>query len=236
MALPAWSIDPWLTATVASGSVQRGRFMTTPSVSPSRITTDLAASLFAIAAEERLARDTNDWASLERLYWPGARVRVTWFDGDIEDLVARSRESVRPGAIGGFHSIVPVRAELDGDRALVESRGEILLRPRVNGVECDLTSWCRFVMGMERCDGEWRISWFDNIYVKDRVDPVLPGVAVEIDRALWEGLRPSYRWLAYTNSARGIDVPADLPGVDRPDLIDDFWRDSRGWLAAPGGV
>jgi len=188
--------------------------------------------LFALARGERLARDTNDWTALQEAYWPGARVRVTWFDGTIEDFVASSRAAVRPGTVRGFHAIDPVRAEVVGDRALVESRGQILLRPRVEGVECDLTSWCRFVVGAERRDGEWRLAWFDNIYVKDRVDPVVPGQVPVVDDVLLAGSRVAYRWLAYTNARRGIPVPDDLPGDDRDDLVEAFWHDARAWLTA----
>lgn len=190
-------------------------------------------ALFAIVGQERLARDTHAWAAMERLYWPGARVRVTWFDGTAEEFIDSSRESVRPGRIGGFHEAVPVRAEVQGSRALVESRGQVLLRPQVAGVECDLTSWCRFVAGLERRGGEWRMSFFDNIYVKDRVDPVVPGASVEVDEQSLTAKRASYRWLAYTNEARGIPVPDDLPGDDRPDLVEAFWAEARAWLNSP---
>lgn len=196
------------------------------------IDADTERTLFALARRERLARDTNDWETLQAAFWPGSRVRVTWFDGSIEEFVESSRASVHPGRIRGFHSIDPVRAELRGDRALVESRGQILLRPTVEGVECDLVSWCRFVSGFERRDGEWRMAFFDNIYVKDRVTPTLPGQTFEPDAELLAGSRASYRWLAYTNVRRGIPVPDDLPGDDREDLVESFWADARAWLTA----
>ncbi|MEF2978501.1 nuclear transport factor 2 family protein [Subtercola sp. YIM 133946] len=189
-------------------------------------------TLFQLVRRERLARDTNDWGGLTAAYWPGSRVRVTWFDGSIEEFVSSSRDSVHPGRVRGFHAIEPVWAEQNGDRALVESRGQILLRPTVEGVECDLTSWCRFVAGLERRDGEWRMAFFDNIYVKDRIDPVEPGARIEVDAGLLASSRVSYRWLAYTNARRGIPVPDDLPGDDRDDLVDGLWADARSWLAA----
>jgi hypothetical protein len=157
---------------------------------------------------------------------------VTWFDGPIEDFVDASRASVKPGRIRGFHTIEPVRAEVSGDRALVESRGQILLRPVIEGVECDLTSWCRFIGGLERRDGEWRMAFFDNIYVKDRIDPVVPGTPVPAGEALLAQCRPSYRWLTYTNRRRDIDVPDDLPGDDRDDLVERLWSGIRSWLTS----
>lgn len=195
-------------------------------------TDPFVAELFSVVAGERLARDTSDWVALQDSYWPEARVRVTWFEGPVEEFVERSRASVRPGAVAGFHEIVPIRAKVHGNRALVESRGQILLRPRIAGVECDLQSWCRFVGGLERRDGQWRLAFFDNIYVKDRVDPTTPGEIPALDQELLGTLRASYRWLAYTNEARGIPVPDDLPGDDRPDLVAAFWSDARAWLEA----
>jgi len=193
------------------------------------IDADTERLLFALARRERLARDTNDWDGLQAAYWPGSRVRVTWFDGTIEEFVDGSRASVKPGRVHGFHSIDPVRAEQHGDRALVESRGQVLLRPIVEGVECDLVSWCRFVSGFERRDGEWRMAFFDNIYVKDTVIPTL-GVFPEIDRERLDGSRVAYRWLSYTNARRGIPVSQDLPGDDREDLVAAFWADCRAWM------
>lgn len=187
--------------------------------------------LFTLARRERLARDVNDWDGLQAVYWPGSRVRVTWFDGPIEEFVAASRASVHPGRVRGFHTIDPVRAELAGDRALVESRGQVLLRPLVEGVECDLVSWCRFVSGFERRDREWRMSFFDNIYVKDLITPTVPGEVPQLDADLLGRSRASYRWLSYTNERRGIPVPTDLPGDDRDDLVDAFWAEARAWLA-----
>jgi SnoaL-like domain len=192
---------------------------------------DTERLLFTIARRERLARDTNDWAGLQGLYWPGSRVRVTWFDDTIEAFVESSRASVRPGKIRGFHSIDPVRASRSANRAVVESRGQVLLRPMVEGVECDLTSWCRFVSGFELRDGEWRMAFFDNIYVKDHVVPTNPGATVVPDEALLAKGRASYRWLTYTNERRGIPVPNDLPGDDRDDLVEAFWNDTERWLA-----
>ena len=61
-----------------------------------------------------------------------------------------------------MHTMTPVSAKVHGDRALVESRGQILIRPRVNDVEVDVTSWCRFFSRAERRDGEWRLLTFDS--------------------------------------------------------------------------
>jgi hypothetical protein len=76
------------------------------------------------------------------------------------------------------------------------------------------------------------MALFDNIYVKDRIDPTVPGSSIELDVSLVSESRASYRWLSYTNARRGIPVPADLPGDDRPKLVAQLWAEARSWLAA----
>ncbi|MDR1236837.1 MAG: nuclear transport factor 2 family protein [Propionibacteriaceae bacterium] len=187
------------------------------------------SELFSIVRQERLARDRGDWDTLESLYWPDATVQVTWFAGTSAEFVAMSRARARVG--NGMHSIDPARCVVSGNRALVESPGQILLRPRLHGVECDLTSWCRFFATLERRAGQWRMASFDSIYVKDRIDPVAaPLPALDAD-LLAQG-RPSYRHLAYLNRQSGYTVPDDLPGVDRPDLVAACYADAEAWVAA----
>lgn len=197
-----------------------------PSSPPSTTETQL----FSLVMRERMARDTNEWETLESLYWPDAVVRVTWFTGSPRDFVEQSRATVRPGAVRGMHRIVPARAEIAAARALVESQGAIILRPKVDGVECDLVNLCRFFSRAERRDGEWRLASFDSIYGKDRIDPVVPGEVPAVDQDALAAGRVSYRWLTYTNHQRGFPVPQDLPGDDRPDLLDQFYAEARAWL------
>jgi hypothetical protein len=189
----------------------------------------LETQLFSIVRRERLARDLGDWDGMERLYWPGASVRVTWFAGTSDEFIAMSRERAKGGS--GMHTIDPTRASVLGDCAWVESPGQILLRVRMDGVECDLTAWCRFFCKLERRDGEWRLAGFDSIYVKDRIDPVVPGAALVLDPDRLAAGRASYRHLAYLNRQSGYTVSDELPGVDRPDLVEACYAEADAWLA-----
>lgn len=186
--------------------------------------------LFRLARQERLARDRGDWQGLADAYWPDGTVRVTWFEGSPAGFVEASKRTYRPSERAGTHTISPARSIVDGDRALVESTGQILLRPTVDGVDCDLTATTRFFSRFERRSGEWRMLTFDAIYLKDRIDPLEPGATVPVDEALVATGRASYRWLTYTNVRRGMTVPDDLPGGDRPDLVNAFIAEAEAWL------
>lgn len=194
-------------------------------------TTDFTTEqeLFTLVSRERFARDLGDWSLLEDCYWPESTVRVTWFTGSAREFVAMSRERAKGGS--GMHSIDPVRSALEGDRAVVESRGQILIRPRVHDVQCDVTSWCRFFSRAERRDGQWRLVSFDSIYVKDRIDVVDPEASLSLDTESLAQYRASYRHLTYLNRQAGYSVPDDLPGVDQPDSVEAFYSDARDWLS-----
>ncbi|MCS5713161.1 nuclear transport factor 2 family protein [Herbiconiux sp. CPCC 205716] len=186
--------------------------------------------LSALVKRERMARDTAAWDELSTLYWPGAAVRVTWFDGTIEEFVDISRDQEQRGRGRGIHAITPVRVNASGDRATVESAGQILIRPTIDGIQCDVTSWCRFFSRFERRDGHWRMGSFDSIYCKDRIDTVSPGVQLDLDQETLASGRASYRHLRYLNLRAGYTVPDDLPGDDRLDLLEKFYADAHSWL------
>jgi 2-iminobutanoate/2-iminopropanoate deaminase len=189
--------------------------------------------LVALVKRERFARDTGDWAALEDAYWPDSLVRVTWFEGNAAEFVAVSRERKAKGG-GGMHQIDPVRVTVRGERALIESRGQILIRPRVHDIECDVTSWCRFFSRAERRQGQWRLVTFDAIYGKDRLDPVLPGTSIQLDADTLGQARRSYRYLTYLNRQGRYPVSDDLPGDDRPDLVEAFYAEAQEWLSGSG--
>lgn len=192
---------------------------------------ELEREIFSIVKRERMARDTASWAELESLYWSDSRVRVTWFEGTIAEFIAMSTERGKRNGTG-VHAINPVRLRVNGDRALVESQGQILIRPRIDGVECDVTSWCRFFSRVERREGEWRLSTFDSIYVKDRIDPVAPDAVLLLESAILAEGRRSYRHLTYLNLKSGYQVPDDLPGDDRPELVEALYAEAERWLRA----
>lgn len=190
--------------------------------------TQTESDLFTLVSRERFARDTADWNLLDDCFWEDSLVRVTWFVGTAHEFVEMSRERAKGG--NGMHTIDPVVARVDGDRALVESRGQILIRPRLHDVQCDVTAWCRFFSRAERRDGTWRLRTFDSVYVKDRVDPVDPAASLRLDQDVLAAGRDSYRHLRYLNLQAGYTVPEDLPGVDRSDLLDAFTEDAERWL------
>ncbi|GFZ50310.1 hypothetical protein JCM24511_08066 [Saitozyma sp. JCM 24511] len=94
--------------------------------------------LFNLVRRERLARDTGDFTTLRSLYWDDSAIRVTWFEGTIDEFVDISRDQQQRGRGRGLHVITPVRCNVVKKRAVVESQGEIHIRPRIGGITCNV--------------------------------------------------------------------------------------------------
>lgn len=122
--------------------------------------------LFNLVRRERLARDTGDFTTLRSLYWDDSAIRVTWFEGTIDEFVDISRDQQQRGRGRGLHVITPVRCNVVKKRAVVESQGEIHIRPRIGGITCNVFSWCRFYSRLEQREGQWRLQTFDSIYCR----------------------------------------------------------------------
>jgi len=128
------------------------------------------------------------------------------------------------------HPIWPIYAKVNGDKALVESYAEILNRSTIDGVEVDMVQYCRFFSQAVRTDAGWRFKSFEAIYQKDTIAPVNPHDRVPIDWDEVRKYRPSYRIWAWAMVKRGYEVPDDLLGDDRPDLMQEFYAEMDAWL------
>lgn len=193
---------------------------------------DLQDQLAIAALSQRwaLARDTGDWESLRGTAHPGATITTTWFDGGFDDFIEACQASWRKGS-RSQHFLGGTAAEIDGPRALAQTRMSINVRSRLDGVEVDAVCTGRFFDRVERRDGAWRIAKRSVIYEKDRIDPVDPGDAISLDPALLERFPEGYRHLAYLQTRNGAQVNPNLPTA-RGEALESLLREAQTWLRA----
>ncbi|MFT3864275.1 MAG: nuclear transport factor 2 family protein [Solirubrobacterales bacterium] len=179
---------------------------------------------------ERYWRDTANWERLAAAYTPDSQVRTTWFEGSGPEFAAASREMAGRGRLSR-HLITPTYIRVAGDRALVDSYGEIHNREAVGGAEVDILMYCRFFSRVVRTAEGWRLASFDGIYLKDQLTPVDPGAGPAVDWAEVEAFpRPPYRIWAYTLSLKGYEIGTEELAEDRPEEIEGFMRAAEAWL------
>jgi SnoaL-like domain len=100
------------------------------------------------------------WDRLAACYTDDSLVRTTWFHGTGREFADASRDMLERGR-HSLHLITPTHVRVNGDRALVESLGEIHNRSSIEGVEVDTTMYCRFFSRVRRTDEGWRLVGFD---------------------------------------------------------------------------
>jgi hypothetical protein len=187
--------------------------------------------IFDLVRTERFYRDQRDWDGLIGSYVPKSPVRTTWFDGTIEEFSDASRRKMTgAGASVARHWIFPAMLKINGDRALVESPAAIFDRLTFDGVEFDTFQYCRFFSRVMRTPKGWKLASFEGIYQRDTMRSVNPAEPLPVDWDVIKTLRPSYKFLAYTQLRRGYKVNPELIGDDRPDLLEAFYARENAWL------
>jgi SnoaL-like domain len=185
--------------------------------------------IFDLVRFERLCRDQRDFSGMVACYVANAPVRTTWFDGTVEDFAEASRRKMTSGS-QAKHWIMPARLEIAGARALVESPALIFDRLTFDGIEFDIFQYCRFVSRVIKTTAGWRLGSFEGIYQRDQMQTVDPRQPLPVDWDVIATLRPSYKFIGYTQVKRGYNVNPDLLGDDRPDLLDAFYAREQKWL------
>jgi hypothetical protein len=186
--------------------------------------------IFDLVRFERLCRDQRDFPGMLGCFVPNAPVRTTWFDGTVEGFAEASRKKMTSGS-QAKHWIMPARLEISDGRALVESPALIFDRLTFDGIEFDTFQYCRFVSRVMKTAGGWKLGSFEGIYQRDQMQAVDPRDPLPVDWNIIKSLRPSYKFIGYTQVKRGYKVNPELLGDDRPDLLEAFYAREQKWLA-----
>jgi hypothetical protein len=129
------------------------------------------------------------------------------------------------------HRLSPPSVRLAGDRAIAEASAGIEACTVVEGTEADLVSYARLLYQAERTDVGWRIRSLHCIDERDMITTAVPGITLVIDASELAAVRPSYRCLAWLLTRRRYEVASDLPGDDRPELVEASYSSAFRWLA-----
>ena len=177
-----------------------------------------------------LWRDTGRWERLRSLYMPDAIMHTTWFVGPAAEFIDCSIEAAKRPGVQVQHFVGACSVELNGDKAIAETRMVLLLRAPLQGVDVDVTCYSRAYDRFVRHEGAWRIQVRENIYEKDRLDPVDPSARVELDADELARLPYGYRHLAYMQTKGGARITPDLPMPGSETLARLYAQGAR-WLS-----
>ncbi len=173
-------------------------------------------------------RDFGNWERLRTTFHPEAVMTTTRASGPAADFIAAAAERRDQGA-RGTHFIGGSSIRLNGGKAIAESRLILLSRAKLGEIEVDITCYGRFYDRFIKHDGAWCILRRNVIYEKDRIDPLRPGTALQLDEAELARFPEGYRHLAYVQSKGGARVALDLP-TPRSPALERLYREGDAWL------
>ena len=185
-----------------------------------------------LVLRERQCRDRGWWDQMADCFAADSTVDMSWFTGSGSDFVRESERMAAGGWGGhGVHRLSPPVIRVRGNRALAELPLTIEFRIPVASVEADLTSYARSQYRAQLLGGSWRIVAITSIYERDTLVPSVPGTRLDIDATELTGYRPSYRYLAWFLSRRGLLPRPDLLGDDQPEAVARQYQAEAAWLA-----
>ena len=187
------------------------------------------AAITQVVQDWGLARDAGRWERLRSFFTPDAVMHTTWFVGSADEFVNRSLEASKNGA-RAQHFIGAATIEVQGVKAIAETRMIIFVRGRLDGVEVEVTCHGRFYDRFVRREGAWRIQRRTPIYEKDRLDALDPSALIKLDADKLALHPDGYRHVAYLQSSGGAQITAELP-TSNSAVLARLYAEGDAWLA-----
>ena len=173
-------------------------------------------------------RDTGAWERFCTVWHLPGKMMATWFQGTAHEFAEISRTGFDKG-VRILHVLGGNSVDVEGDRAISQTRMEIHQRADVDGVSCDVVCTGRFYDFFEKRESRWGIVRRQPIYEKDRMDPLDPTARLQLDKALLDSFPDGYRHLAYLQSRIGFTIKRDLPQL-KGDVVQALYAHGRKWL------
>jgi len=173
-------------------------------------------------------RDSGDWDRFATVWHEDGWMSATWFQGSAADFIRVSREGWDKG-VSILHFQGGMSIDLEGERAIAQTKMTISQRGAVHGVVCDVVCTGRFFDFVEKRRGKWGVVRRQPIYEKDRLDPLDPAASLTLDQAKLAQYPEGYRHLAYIQEEIGYRVKRDMPGL-RGAEVEKLYGQGRAWL------
>lgn len=177
-------------------------------------------------------RDAGFWDRFASVWHTDGFMSATWFQGSAADFIEVTRKGFDSG-VRILHFLGGSSVDVEGGRAIAQTKMTISQRSEVHGVACDVVCTGRFYDFFAVEHGEWKLVRRQPIYEKDRLDPVAPDARVSLDQARLLKWPEGYRHLAYLQEEAGFTVKDGLPGLVG-EAVERLYAEGASWLADAG--
>jgi hypothetical protein len=174
-------------------------------------------------------RDAGDWDRFRTVWHADGVMMATWFQGHFEEFIKVTIEGWNKG-VSILHFLGGTSIEIQGTRAISQTKMTISQRGLVQDVLCDVVCTGRFYDFFEERDGQWGLVHRQPIYEKDRIDPVDPGAKLVLDSQALLTYPEGYRHLAHIQTNIGYTVKMDMPML-KGEVVQALYKQGADWLA-----
>ena len=106
----------------------------------------------------------------------------------------------------------------------------IQMRMELDGNPVEISSDTKLIFRTQKINDQWYIVGFESIYEKDSITPVFPNNNIHIPTDEISKYRQSYASIIYMTKRNGMTVNENLPGINRPDLVEKLYTEVDEWL------
>jgi SnoaL-like domain len=188
-------------------------------------------AVLQVIQEWAFFRDGGDWISLRRSFSLDGKMTTNGGTATADEFINYAR-GLREKGVLSHHFIGPSLIQLKGDKALVETQANLMVRSKVGAVDVDV--WCllRYLDRVVRSGVAWTIQDRRPIYIKDRMDPVVPGSSITVDPKMLAEGPEGCRYLVYLGRASGAPHnPIERATFNTP-YATDLYAAGQKWLAS----
>jgi hypothetical protein len=175
---------------------------------------------------ERFCRDNAQWEEMKKCFAENSTVTISWYKGSGHGFVDASSKM----ATYAPHKIYDTLIWLNNDKAVSITMAKIQMRMEIQGHLLELSSDVKLLYKTQKIDGLWSIISMDGIYEKDALVPVSPADGIVIPNEEIAKFRTSYANMSYCLSKNGHPVDVNLPGIDKPEMVEKLYQKSENWL------
>jgi hypothetical protein len=173
-------------------------------------------------------RDAGDWERFRTVWHDDGWMSATWFQGPAAKFIEVSKAGFDKG-VSILHFLGGVSVDLQGHRAVAQTKMTISQRGDVDKVTVDVVCTGRFYDFLEKRNARWGIVRRQPIYEKDRMDPLDPSAMLKLDPDLLGSFPQGYRHLAYLQTKLGFRVKQGLPEL-KGSSVERLYRHGNAWL------
>lgn len=187
------------------------------------------AAIVALVQDWVVFRDSGLWDRLRAIWGPRGTMCTTWFQGSADDFVAHNKHAWGAPVPGAVHMLGGTSVDVNGTRAVSQTKMTISIRAALNGIPCAVTCEGRFYDSWYQDGGRWWLADRAVIYERDRLDMLGGAAFPELDANVLASFPPGYRHLAYVQQAGGTTVKNGLPGLTGA-AVEALYAKGRSWL------